>query len=108
MLVGEVNALRLAGSRSPAMLSDGRPVVGTAIASKDFQVSLMYFFSTAWSPPPPPAFASMGGAATSTDVVARVATAATSSRIVLRRTRMGDSSEMARVMDGYLMPVMAT
>ena len=42
MLVGEVKPLRVAGSRSPAMLSAGRPVAGSVIASKDVQVSAAY------------------------------------------------------------------
>ena len=46
MLVGEVTPLRVAGSRLPAMLSAGRPVAGSAIASKDFQVSAAYLSRT--------------------------------------------------------------
>ncbi len=46
MLVGDVKPLRLAGSRLPAMLSAGRPVPGTAMASNDAQVSARYFLRT--------------------------------------------------------------
>jgi hypothetical protein len=91
MLVGDVKPLRVAGSRLPAMLSAGRPVVGTVIASKDFQVSAAYLsrarLSGSWCRPLDAGDAA-GAVGTAAVVAMRAMAAVTAARTGVRRTRM--------------------